>query len=44
MPEDCLEHVWDLFVWVYKNRMDNFLFFLFLGEKISRKLELQRPE
>ena len=44
MPEEWLEHVWDLFVGVCKNRMDFFLIYLFLRGKISRKIELQRPE
>lgn len=24
VPEECLEHVWDFFVWVCKNRTDDF--------------------
>lgn len=39
MPKECLEHVWDLFVWVYKNRMDDFfIFFYFLEEKSAESL------
>lgn len=38
MPEECLEHVWDLSVWVCRNGMDDFFFFHFLKEKSAESL------
>lgn len=38
MLEQGLEHVWALFTWVCKSRMDNFVIFLYFSEEKSAEI------
>lgn len=38
MLEQSLEHVWALFAWVRKSRMDNFVIFLYFSEEKSAEI------